>query len=134
MTRPTPSTLPLATRFTAALGAALVLVLTILAVSPSLHAWVHAEPVDSAAHAACSHGHAHHTHTPAPAPAPDTCDDDSGCVVNLFAQGGSELVTAPALLPAPRLADLGTFLSPSAFCAPSAPAYILPHGCGPPAV
>ena len=134
MTRPTPSTLPLATRFTAALGAALVLVLTILAVSPSLHAWVHAEPADSAAHAACSHGHAHHSHTPVPAPAPDSCDDDSGCIVNLFAQGGSELVTAPAVLPAPRLADLGTFLSPSAFCAPSAPAYLLPHGRGPPAV
>ena len=134
MTRPTPSTLPLATRFTAALGAALVLVLTILAVSPSLHAWVHAEPVDSAAHAACSHGHAHHTHTPAPAPAPDSCDDDSGCIVNLFAQGGSGLVAAPALLPAPRLADLGTFLSASDFCAPSAPAYLLPPGCGPPAV
>ena len=134
MTRPTPSTLSLATRFTAALGAALVLVLTILAVSPSLHAWVHAEPVDSAPHATCSHGHAHHSHTPVPAPAPDSCDDDSGCIVNLFAQGGSELVTAPAVLQAPRLADLGTFLSPSAFCAPSAPAYILPHGCGPPAV
>ena len=131
MTRPTPSTLPLATRFTAALGAALVLVLTILAVSPSLHAWVHAEPADSAAHAACSHGHAHPT---VPAPAPDSCDDDSGCIVNLFAQGGSELVAAPALLPAPRLADLGTFLSPSDFCAPSAPAYLLPPGCGPPAV
>jgi hypothetical protein len=35
MTRPTPSTLSLATRFTAALGAALVLVLTILAVPRS---------------------------------------------------------------------------------------------------
>ena len=134
MTRPTPSTLSLATRLTAALGAALVLVLTILAVSPSLHAWVHAEPADSASHATCSHGHAHHSHAPAPAPAPDSCDDDSGCIVNLFAQGGSELVTAPAVLQAPRLADLGTFLSPSAFCAPSAPAYLLPPGCGPPAV
>ena len=128
---PSPSIL---TRLTAALGAALVLVLTILAVSPSLHAWVHAEPADSAAHAACSHGHAHHAHPTVPAPAPDSCDDDSGCIVNLFAQGGSELVAAPALLPAPRLADLGTFLSPSAFCAPSAPAYLLPPGCGPPAV
>ena len=134
MTRPTPSTLSLATRFTAALGAALVLVLTILAVSPSLHAWVHAEPADSAAHAACSHGHAHHAHPTVPAPAPDSCDDDSGCIVNLFAQGGSGLVAAPALLPAPRLADLGTFLSASDFCAPSAPAYLLPPGCGPPAV
>jgi hypothetical protein len=132
MTRPTPSTLSLATRFTAVLGAALVLVLTILAVSPSLHAWVHAEPADSAPHAKCSHGHAHHHHHDAPAPV--SSDDEAGCVVNLFAQGGAELVAVPALLPAPRLADLGTFLSPSAFCAPSAPAYLLPPGCGPPAV
>ncbi|MSU53937.1 MAG: hypothetical protein EXS41_11200 [Opitutaceae bacterium] len=134
MPRPTPRTLSLATRLTAALGAALVLVLTILAVSPALHAWVHAEPADFAPPAKCSHGHHHHAHTTDPAPASGSANDDSGCIVNLFAQGGSELVAALAVLPAPRLADLGTFLSPSAFCAPSAPAHLLPPCCGPPQV
>jgi hypothetical protein len=127
MTRPTPSTLSLVTRFTAALGAALVLVLTILAVSPSLHAWVHAEPADAAPHAKCSHGHDHHD-------APASADDEAGCIVNLFSQGGSELVALPALLPAPRFAPAGDTLPLSVFCAPSAPAYLLPPGCGPPAV
>jgi len=128
MTRPMPSTLSLATRLTAALGAALVLVLTILAVSPSFHAWVHAEPADPAPHAKCSHGHHHHHDAPASA------DVEAGCIVNLFSQGGSELVTLPALLPAPRFAPAGDTLPLSVFCAPSAPAYLLPPGCGPPAV
>ncbi len=127
--RPTP-TLPLATRLTAALSAALVCVLTILAVNPALHDWVHAEPADAAPHAKCSHGHAHQHHHDAPAPV--SSDDEAGCVVNLFAQGGADLVTVPALLPAPRLADLGSFVSPSALCAPSAPDHLLPPGCGPP--
>lgn len=125
MTRHSPSP-SLLSRFTAVLGAALVLVLTILAVSPSLHAWVHAEPADSALHTKCSHGHHHHD-------APASADDEAGCIVNLFSQGGSELVALPALLPAPRFAPAGDTLPLSVFCAPSAPAYLLPPGCGPPA-
>lgn len=127
----------LLTRLTASLGAALVLVLTILAVSPALHAWLHDEPADAAPHATCSHGHAHPApdrgdHLPA-APA-HAADDDAGCVVTLFAQGGSELAVAPAVLPSPRLAQIGDILPLSVFCAPSAPAHLLPPGCGPPAV
>ena len=133
MTRRSPSP-SLLSRLTAVVGAALVLVLTILAVSPALHAWVHAEPADSAPHTLCSHGHAHPAHSDHLPVAPDHADDDAGCIVTLFAQGGSEIAVAPAILPSPRLAQIGDTLPLSVFCAPSAPAYLLPPGCGPPAV
>lgn len=134
MSRHRQPRLSLPTRLTASLGAALVLVLTILAVSPTLHAWLHAEPVATSAHAACGHDHGTR---PAPAPLADHDHrhaDDAGCIVTLFSHGGSELAVAPALLSARPLAFLGDTLPLSVFCAPSAPAYLLPPCCGPPLV
>jgi hypothetical protein len=69
-TKTVPS--PLA-RITALVAIGLVLVLTVLAASPDLHERLHARD-----HAASSQA------TPAGNTAPD---DDSGCVVTLFAQG-----------------------------------------------
>ena len=125
-----PPTLPLLTRLTALASAVLVALLTIFAASPQLHALLHG-PAHRDAHASaapCPHGH-HHS-TPAPEPAPD----DDLCVVTQFSHGSSELAVAPALLPAQPLALLGDTLPLSVFCAPSAPAFLLPPGCGPPLV
>jgi hypothetical protein len=117
----------LLTRLTASLGVALVLVLTVLAVSPALHAWLHKTPPTVAP---CGHDHG-----PAPHAPDDDHDhnDDAGCVVTLFAHGGSELAAAPTLLVAPARALVGDLLLSVEFCAPSAPAHTLPPGCGPPA-
>lgn len=126
---PSRSTLPtLLTRLTASFGVALVLVLTVLAVSPALHAWLHSAPPTVAP---CGHDHG-------PAPhAPDDDHnhaDDAGCIVTLFAHGGSELAAAPTHLVAPARALVGDLLLSVDFCAPSAPAHTLPPGCGPPLV
>ena len=91
-------------RLVAAGGVALVLALTVLAVSPSLHAWLHGEK---------------------------QLDADDGCAVVLFVQGvtaglaaivavvGALRVLAEEL-PAPRQLLLG------------APRFQFPPGCGPP--
>jgi len=126
-----PPPLPLLTRLTASLAATVVLLLTVLAVSPALHAWVHGETLASSA---TGHGHAHgHTcqHHPAEPAAPETCD--VGCVVTLFAQGGSELAIAPALLAPVSLCLIAT-LSVATVPVAAKPAHTLPPGCGPPAV
>ncbi len=130
MTRRSPP-LPLLTRLTASLAATVVFLLTVLAVSPTLHAWVHGETLASSA---TGHGHAHgHNcpHHPAEPTAPET--DDAGCVVTLFAQGGSELATAPALLAPVSLRQIAT-LSVATVPVAAKPAHTLPPGCGPPAV
>lgn len=116
---------PLSTRFAASFAAALVLVLTVLAVSPALHAWLHS---DSATHSACSHDHG-----PFPPGPSDEHGDDAGCVVTLFAHGGAELAVAPALLAPVSLCRLAT-LAVASIPAAAAPAHILPPGCGPPLV
>jgi hypothetical protein len=132
------TTLPLLTRLTALASSALVLVLTILAASPQWHALVHAAE-HSARHAApaaatCPSGHAHaHSHGES-APALPESHGDELCVITQFSHGSSELALAPALLAAQPLSVLGDPLPLSVFCAPSAPAYLLPPCCGPPLV
>lgn len=104
----------------------MVLMLTVLAASPAFHAWLHA---DTNVLAKCGHDHG----TTAPSPLKDREGaDDAGCVVTLFAQGGAELAFAPALLAAPPLRVLRDSRPSADFCAPSAPAHLLPPGCGPP--
>lgn len=67
-------------RATALLAAACVLVLTVLAVSPDLHAGLHAAA--GAAHTDCSH---HETDVP-------VGDAGHSCVVTLFSHGGMALL------------------------------------------
>ena len=118
----------LLTRLTASLGVVLVLVLSMLAASPALHAWLHTAPPSVTP---CGHDHGPAPHTPDE----DHADaDDAGCIVTLFAHGGSELATAPTHLVAPARALVGDLLLSVEFCAPSAPAHTLPPGCGPPLV
>jgi hypothetical protein len=91
-------------RLIAAVCVALVLALSVLAVSPSLHAWLHGEK---------------------------QLDADDDCAVVLFAQGVTPVLAAVLVLvaalralaenpPAPRLLVL------------EAPCFRLPPGCGPP--
>jgi hypothetical protein len=112
-----------------------VAALAIFAASPDLHAWLHGHAEHAGnAHAAhgttCPHGHP----TPASTPVAPADHNDALCIITQFAHGASELVGAPALLPAPPLARTGDTLPLSVFCAPGAPAYLLPPGCGPPLV
>jgi hypothetical protein len=92
-------------RLLAGAAAVLVLMLAVLAVSPSLHAWLHGEK---------------------------TLDADDGCAVVLFAQGITPAIGA-ALLVAAALRRLpGRLAEPFAPWF-AAPAHQLPPGCGPPA-
>lgn len=79
-----PSRQPsLSCRLTAVLGIALVLLLNVLAASPTLHAWVHGhEP-------AAEHNNPGH--------APVDCDDHE-CAVTLFAHGVTSLLFLSLLL------------------------------------
>lgn len=80
--------LSLPRRLGAAAAATLVLVLTLLAASPSAHAWLHAEPEGCPGHAQ--------------APAPAGHEDDQGCAVVLMASG-VELPLEPLSPLPPRL-------------------------------
>ena len=130
------TTLPLFTRLTALASSALVLVLTILAASPQWHALVHAAEHSAhhapAAAATCPAGHHHSPGEPAPA-LPDS-DDDKLCVVTQFSQSQAALLVAAFVLAAQPLAAPAPPRLCSDFCAPSAPAHLLPPGCGPPLV
>jgi hypothetical protein len=130
------TTLLLLTRLTALASTALVLVLTILAASPQWHALVHAAE-HSAHHAVstgttCPVGHHHAPSEPTPAH-PDSADDEL-CVITQFAQSQAALLVAPDVLTTSPRALLAPPLPLSVFCAPSAPAHLLPPGCGPPLV
>ena len=124
---------PLLQRLTALLGVALVLALNVLAVRPDLHAALHAaeSAADSAHHGGgCSHSHK--KAAPATPVAPVTSDDHD-CVVSAFAHGHADFGVAPLALPAVLLSQIAT-LSAHAALEPRAPAFLLPPGCGPPAV
>lgn len=112
----------LLTRLTALLGIGLVLLLNVLAASPSLHEALHAPAASDHGHSSCNHDHS------APSTAPD-----HDCVVSAFAHGHAEIGTAPLALPAVALTAFAT-LAPTGAVALSAPAFLLPPGCGPPAV
>jgi len=103
-------------RLLAATVAALVLLLSVLAVSPRLHADLHA----------CGHDHSHSPAAPAGNP-----DSDDGCVVTLFGHGITA-GSAPVSLAAPAI----TFAAPN-FPRPtelvfSSPRYLYLPGRGPP--
>jgi hypothetical protein len=63
-------------RFSAGLGAALVLLLTVAAASPAVHAWLHGHAEDEPH--ACAHQHEHDTPRQA---------EEAGCAVTLFSHG-----------------------------------------------
>ena len=123
--------LPLLTRLTASATALVMLALTVFAASPVLHAWLHDHSSSHAQATPCPHGHAHDAPArPAPAPADA---DDALCVVTQFSQGHAESATAPALLAVATRRVTAT-VTPLSFAAPCAPEFVLPPGCGPPAV
>lgn len=109
-------------RCTALLGIGLVLLLNILAAAPDLHEALHAPAASDHGHSACNHDHS------APTTAPD-----HDCVVSAFAHGHAEIGTAPLALAPVALTAFAT-LAPTGAVALSAPAFLLPPGCGPPAV
>jgi hypothetical protein len=92
-------------RFTAAWCAGLVVLLSILSVSPELHAWLHERPAAefaSANGAACRHAGCVGERTGSAIPADTGLHDDAGCAITLFAQGVPLLLSAPVLPAAER--------------------------------
>ena len=113
-------------RLTAALSAALVLVLNLLAVWPEGHAWLHGHR--DAPACACPHGGA----TP-DAPAEPETESDHGCIVSLFAQGKTTWAGGSPLAPSPALHATALNVPPAA-PATQMPRFLRPPGCGPPFV
>ena len=103
-------------RLLAATVAALVLLLSVLAVSPQLHADLHA----------CGHDHGHPHEAPAGNP-----DSDDGCVVTLFGHGITA-GSAPVSLAAPPIAFAAPNFSRPAELVFSSPRYLHLPGRGPP--
>lgn len=97
------SALPRSSRWLAVWLAATVWALGVLAVSPELHAELHAD----------SDGHAHE------------------CAVTLFAHGADTLDAAPALQPQSDARELGRVAAPGTHVW-AAPHYRLRPACGPP--
>jgi hypothetical protein len=95
-------------RFIAAGAAALVLLLTILAVSPQLHAGLHAHGATNA-----------------------SVQTDDGCVISLFA-GGVTAAPAAISLAAPTIAYVEIVFAPRAEIFVSPPRYLLQPERGPP--
>ena len=93
-------------RFVAMLAVALVLMLDVLAVCPKAHEFFHH----------------------------DADHEDHECVVTHFLHGSTTpLDNAPLVVqPVPRSSDKSHDFA--ALIAPASPAYLLPPGCGPPAV
>jgi hypothetical protein len=98
--------------------AALVLLLTVLSVSPQLHADLHACGHD--------HGHSHHHEVPV-----SDSDSDHGCVVTLFGHGITA-GSAPVSLAAPPIAFAAPNFSRPAELVFSSPRYLHLPGRGPP--
>jgi hypothetical protein len=95
-------------RFIAAGAAALVLLLTILAVSPQLHAGLHAHDV-----------------------ATDSAQNDDGCVISLFA-GGVTAAPVAVTLTAPTVVHTEIAFAPRAEIFVSPPRYLHQPERGPP--
>lgn len=116
-------TLSLLHRVVAALGVALVLALNLLAVAPGAHALLH-EGRQSDSQAACAHRGC----------APDTPPpDDDNCVVVKFSQGHGGFAVTPFVVVA-AAAPIVVALEAGPRLAVRPPAFLLPPGCGPPAV
>jgi hypothetical protein len=116
MARPGHSCASLLSRATAVFAIGLVLALLVFASSPQLHGWLHGHEMGAL-------GAAHNSGNPASHPS-DADDDDSGCVVTLFAQGLVLALASVALFftgPAPSVANVGPFKR----ILPEAPRYLL---------
>lgn len=118
-------------RLGAAVGAVLILALSIFSASPVAHAWLHAvaaSPADTRCH--------HHDHAGASArpdaPLPATDLDDHTCAVVLFA-GGVDLPVAPFALTPPALAPAGVSSVAAAELHLLPPRYLRQPERGPPA-
>jgi hypothetical protein len=111
-------------RLTAAVSAALVLVLNLLAVWPAGHAWLHGQPVLS--ECVCPHAAAK-----GDSPSGEGAESDHGCIVSLFAQGATAWFGGLVLAPSPALDATATGATPTAPAA-KAPRFLRPPGCGPP--
>ncbi|HWA28262.1 MAG TPA: hypothetical protein VG734_21600 [Lacunisphaera sp.] len=105
-------------RLMAGLGVALVLLLSAMAASPELHAWVHGEAGPAADHAAPGQ--------------PSGGEDDDGCAVTLFAHGLTALVVFVLLMLARPLARSMTLRAPDWFVV-ARPFYWLVPSHAPPA-
>jgi hypothetical protein len=104
MSHRSPTLSPLQ-RLLAAGAVALILALTVLAVSPTLHAWLHGE---------------------------SQLDPNDSCAVVLFAHGLTPALAALVLLALALAPPRAVFPLPAPILA-AAPAFDLPPGCGPPA-
>jgi hypothetical protein len=114
--RPTPLH-----RFTAAVGVALVLLLTWLAADPTAHRALHAGEHDG-----CSHAHD-------AAEAGGAQTDEHGCVIAKFAHGQVEALVPPVVWAAPLAVEIATSeRADQQVCL--SPLHRLPPGCGPPVV
>jgi hypothetical protein len=111
-------------RLTAALSAALVLVLNLLAVWPDGHAWLHGHRVPP--ECACPHADAM-----ADSPSGEEAESDHGCIVSLFAQGTTACFGGLGLAPSPATHASAMGAPPTAPAA-KAPRFLRPPGCGPP--
>jgi len=114
-------------RFIAVVGVALVLALNLLAVWPEIHALIHG---DELAPPTSNHGAGAVPHLASASGL--HCDEDD-CIVVKFAHGHGGLAVAPVFHSATALvlaATTSSFVEPLA----SPSAFLLPPGCGPPAV
>jgi hypothetical protein len=102
-------------------AAALVMMLTVLAVSPQLHADLHAADPSHAHHQGPDHSHSHS----------ETPHTDEGCVVTLFAAGVTA-APAPVVVLAPTVRHTPATFSPRAEVFVSSPRYLHQPERGPP--
>lgn len=110
-------------RFVAAGAVGLVVLLSVFAASPSLHAWLHTHTQAQAA------GHPCAPHDEAPA-----SGGDELCAIAQFAHGKSGLAFVPTIFTGPHTEGAAAPVFFKVVTAPGAPAHILPPGCGPPLV
>ncbi len=110
-------------RLVAMLGVALALALSVFAVRPDAHEWLHHHDNTPA----CNHSHSSESHQD------NDAGDIEGCVITQFAQGHvlAALIFVSLLLVGRVLVT--TFIVDEALVL-STPHFRLPHGCGPPAV
>ncbi|MEY4688252.1 MAG: hypothetical protein RIR76_2275 [Verrucomicrobiota bacterium] len=132
MRRPSPPTRSPLLRGVAIAMAAIMALVTVAAASPTLHAWLHAhdDPPGNAAPGSSAHVGCKHSHGK-PVPSPEAQEDL--CIVKQLSQGKADFASAPLLLQVATRRVTATLSLPQGRAARE-PAFILPPGCGPPAV
>jgi len=132
MSRPSMPTRSPLLRSVAIAMAAIMALVTLAAASPALHAWLHGHDdppghsaPGSSAHVGCKHSHGQ------PVPGPEAEEDH--CIVKQLSQGKAHFASAPLLL---QVSSRRVTAALSLAQGPAArePAFLLPPGCGPPAV